>query len=177
MLVILFVNRGFIALLIHAYLCGKYYTVPHFITLGTIDLRTSFYALMTRGLLSAPDTYTTRVLPWDVDDSGLIKPDRVVRALNYAVRKLWLTTGFEKDLASAGFELEVVQHTVKWLPGASLGVLSGYRVRSQVVCISDAMASFFLEQKFIAGNNQHRLMSYTEFKVSEGPNKIRIFVS
>jgi hypothetical protein len=97
-----------------------------------------------------------------------MKPDRVVRTLGYAARKLWLGSNFEKDLASASYALVAGHTTVTWLApsgGQPLGALSGYRVRSQVVSVRDSLDSFFLEQKFIAGDNQHVLVSYSEFKV------------
>jgi hypothetical protein len=137
--------------------------VQHFLTLGTIDLRTCFHVLMARAPLGAASLYTSRVLPWDVDDSGLLKPDRAVRILGYALRKLWLGSNFEKDLASAGYALRCRRSSVQTV--VPLGALTGFRVRSQVVALRDDLGSFFLEQKVLLADNKAALVSYTEFQI------------
>jgi len=121
--------------------------VPHFLTLGLIDLSCSFSTLMKKVSIALPNVYSAMCLPIDVDDSGMMKQDKYVRFCGYALRKLWLKTGLEKELASSGFSLEVVSRSLRI--SEPIGLFSGFKIRSTVVCIRDDLDSFFVEQRLL----------------------------
>lgn len=47
--------------------------VPHFLTLGMLDLSNALFVIFKRTSISLPDNYRGFVLPIDVDDSGMMK--------------------------------------------------------------------------------------------------------
>jgi hypothetical protein len=146
--------------------------VPHYLTLGLLDLSNALFVIFKRTSISLPDSYSSFVLPIDVDESGMMKQDKYVRNASYAIRKLWLKTGLEKECSSAGFSIECVSRSM--LIKDPLGVYSRYRIRSQVVSVRDEVDSFFVEQKFVSGSENHvHATSYIQFKFLDNNAHLR----
>ena len=123
-------NESLVGAIIPLLLLWIMIDVPHFLTLGTIDLGTAFAMIRTKPRVSSPDKYSAIVLPIDTDDSGMMKQDRYVRHCEYALRKLWLKNGLERELKGADYKLEVLARSLKIVE--PLGLLSGYSIQSSV---------------------------------------------
>jgi hypothetical protein len=142
------------------------FDVPHFLTLGMLDLSNAIFILFKRLSISLPDSYWALVLPTDVDESGTMKQDKYARNSGYAIRKFWLKTGLEKELSSAGFTIVQCARSIN--VKHPLGLLQSYRIRTQLISIRDEVDSFYIEQKFISGNNTEHFIyaiSYIQFKL------------
>ena len=102
----------------------------------------------------------------------MMKEDRYVRHLGYALRKLWLKNYFDKHLAHVGFHFTPVARSVT--VNKPLGIFSGFRIRTQVVTIRDELGVFIVEQKYLVGNNEPAVVSFVAFKLEDDRAHLRL---
>jgi len=165
-------NESLVGAIIPLLLLWIMIDVPHFLTLGTIDLGTAFAMIRTKPRVSSPDKYSAMVLPIDTDDSGMMKQDRYVRHCEYALRKLWLKNGLERELKGADYKLEVLARSLKIVE--PLGLLSGYSIQSSVVAVRDEQDALFLEQRLTTGSASKLVAKcFVKFRVKDRSEYLR----